>query len=97
MQLFAVPYQLSLFPAVTRADAGQSNPPVGESERDRRSGSQWLKSIHAYLEFRAGESWRRLESPAQRNSPDRWEYLEAIRFLNDLTSGLEYRPVRRRA
>jgi hypothetical protein len=52
-----------------------------DSERDRRSGSQWLRSIKGYLEWRAGLAWRRGED---RNSPERWQYLDALRLLNGI-------------
>ena len=58
--------------------------PMDDTERDRRSRSQWLRSILDYLEFGAGDSWRRLSDPAQRNSSDRTWYLNGIRQVKFL-------------
>jgi hypothetical protein len=52
--------------------------------RDARTGDQWLRSVIAYLEFRSGDSWRRLCFKNQRDSPERWEALDAIRLLQEL-------------
>lgn len=58
-----------------------------DSERDRRSGPQWLKAVRSYLQFQSGDSWRRLSDPLQRNSPERIWYLNGIRRLNSLGAG----------
>jgi hypothetical protein len=55
--------------------------PLGGPEVDGRSGLQWLKSAIGYCEWRAGLDWRR---SSQRNDPERWYYLDAVRLLNDL-------------
>ena len=60
---------------------------VNDQERDRRSGGQWLRSIRAYLNFRAGCSWRRLGSPQDRNSPEYSWYIGGIRTLNGIEAG----------
>lgn len=52
----------------------------GDAERDARSAAQWFDAIIAYLEFRAGAGWRR--SP-DRRSARYYEYLDAIRLLNE--------------
>jgi hypothetical protein len=65
-----------------------------DDERDRRSAGQWLRSVHAYLEFMAGTAWRRPSSPADRWSPDRLYYLDAIRFLNGLVRETAKPPAR---
>jgi hypothetical protein len=78
--LSIVPWQLLLFP-----DARPHNwrPfPAGQVLRDKRSGQQWIKSVIAYCEFRAGEPWRRLSDPDQRNDPERWAYLDAARLIH---------------
>jgi hypothetical protein len=62
-----------------------------DDERDHRTGGQWLRSVHAYLNFRAGDDWRRGDT---RNSAERWYYIDAIRFLNGAGRDLmEFRPV----
>jgi hypothetical protein len=60
-----------------------------DSERDHRTGDQWLRSVIAYLEFRAGDSWRNLSNQKLRNSPVRWEALDAIRLIKEV----RYAPV----
>jgi hypothetical protein len=80
--LFPVWLQLDLFPhsaehLIQRADLR----PMNDSERDKRSGSQWRRSIEAYLTWRAGEAWRR---SSDRNSSERWYYLDAVRLLNGI-------------
>ena len=55
-------------------------------ERDNfenRSGDQILRSVQAYLEFRAGSSWRNVVS-SERWNPQRLEYLSAIRLIQSL-------------
>lgn len=56
---------------------------MSDSERDARTCAQWLQSVRAYLEFRAGTTWRHY---ADRNE-DYWAYVGAIRCLNDLDFG----------
>jgi hypothetical protein len=54
---------------------------MDDEERDRRTASQWLRSINAYLEFRAGTAWRRC---GDRFHPERLWYVNGIRYLNGL-------------
>jgi len=75
-------YQLDLF-LYRPVDSGRLVP-VQDSERDRRSGGQWLRAILSYLEFGAGDAWRRLSDPEQRNSPERLWYLGGIRTINGI-------------
>jgi hypothetical protein len=75
--LHLVAYQLELFNH--RPSPGAHNGQMqteGDAERDRRTGAQWLRAILGYLEFRMGNSWRRLSDPAQRWAPERTYYLE---------------------
>jgi len=58
-----------------------------DAERDRRSGVQWLRSVRSYLEFRGGESWRRLSDPEQRWHPERLVYLDGIRAITTILAG----------
>lgn len=51
---------------------------------DGRTGTQWLKSVEAYLEWRTGSAWRPL---TDRWNPDRWYYLDGLRFLHDVQHG----------
>lgn len=76
-----VSQQLSLFPD---SEPRQYRPSMDDLERDRRSGGQWLRSIKAYLEFGAGNAWRRMSDPVQRWSPEREWYLNGIRCLNGI-------------
>ena len=55
--------------------------PLGGPEIDGRNGLQWLKSAIGYCAWRAGLDWRR---SSQRNDPDRWYYLDAIRLMTDV-------------
>lgn len=69
------PVQLALFPC--RPDWV----PMGSAVRiDHRTPDQLLRSTIAFCEWRAGESWRRLSDPSQRNDQDRWDWLEAARI-----------------
>jgi hypothetical protein len=86
--LHVVAFQLSLFPWRPDADERQ----MGQAERDNRTADQWLKSIIGYLEWRAGECWRRLSCREQRFSPDRLEYLAAIRTISDLRYSSPLQP-----
>ena len=70
MPLQVVPLQLKLFPNTT----GQ----FVCGEVGGRTGDQWLRSVLAYLSFRAGESWRR---STDRFNPERREYLLAARLV----------------
>lgn len=54
---------------------------IEQSERDARTGDQWILAVIAYLEWRSGSAWRKLHVPAQRWSPVRWEYLDAMRIM----------------
>ncbi len=57
---------------------------MNDRERDGRTGGQWLRATRAYLEFGAGDAWRRLSDPEQRNSPERAWYLGGIRTMNGM-------------
>lgn len=54
--------------------------PLAEAEEpevrevDGRNGSQWMRSVLAYLDWRSGVSWR---SQSERNHPQRRAYLDA--------------------
>lgn len=76
MPLHIVARQLSLF--ATKLDTTES------AELSGRTGNQWLRSVSAYLQWRAGEPWRQLGRPDQRNSPARWDYLHAVRLIETL-------------
>ncbi len=54
---------------------------MGHQERENRTADQWLRSVIGYLEWRAGDCWR---SQRDRFSPERLEYIAAIRFVQDL-------------
>jgi len=54
---------------------------MSDAERDRRSAGQWIRAIQAYLEWRTGDAWRR---GSDRNSPERWWYINGIRCLNEI-------------
>lgn len=60
-----------------------------DQERDARSTAEWLDAISGYLEFRAGDSWRRIHRSDQRYNPVRWYYLDALRLINMLRAGGE--------
>ncbi|MGA9071553.1 MAG: hypothetical protein WB424_14915 [Terracidiphilus sp.] len=75
--LFPVWLQLDLFE--------HSRPPVDapdmdDDERDRRSCSQWRRSISDYLIYRAGLNWRH---ESDRNNPVRQYYLNGLRALDN--------------
>jgi hypothetical protein len=59
--------------------------------RNRRTCEQWLRSIAEYCLWRAGESWRSLRLPEHRNDPERWDYLDAARLIEDC----RHAPIRR--
>lgn len=80
--LSSVQYQLSLFQWRSVADSWYMG-----SDRDGRTSDQWLRSVGAYLEWRAGECWRNLARPEHRNSLERWEYLAAARLVDDVRHG----------
>ncbi len=85
MTLVLIPRQLTLFPL--------PDPPVwhpvNDFERDARSGDQWLRSITAYCTWRAGECWRKLYIRSQRESAERWQYLDAVRLMANVRYGPE--------
>ena len=86
--LSLVPFQLSFpgdwFPAVPVSDCL-------DVEREQRDGSQWLRSIHDYLMWRAGDCWRKLHRSGQRQSTARWEYLNAAKLISEIL--LSTRPL----
>lgn len=55
-----------------------------DQEKEERTRSEWLKSVRDYCLWRAGDGWRRLGRAGQRQSPERWEYLEAARLIISL-------------
>ncbi len=79
-------FQLSVIVPAFALGNDSPNEPLAE----RRTGSQWLRSIAAYLDYKTGDSWRRLSDPQHRWDPDRLWYLNGIQlvrsFLAD-TSG----------
>lgn len=83
MRLLVVPCQLRLFEF-------KMDPVLCAEIVDGRTGNQWLKSVLAYLDFRAGNAWRRMDDGAHRRAPERWEYLDAIRFIESVRNA----PVR---
>lgn len=54
--------------------------PVDDSEKDRRTGRQWIDEAKAYLQFMEGKAERLNHD---RWDPLRWWYLDGVRFLND--------------
>ena len=93
-RLWLVPFQLSL-PGM----GSLSVPPLtglGEEERAKakRDGRQWLLSIRAYLEQRAGLGWRKLHLAGERWNPIFLDYEQAARTITGiLSTGLESTPV----
>lgn len=81
MSLLSVWFQPSLFPEL-EVRCGCRLEGMEDSERDRRTGGQWLRSINSYLEFMAGSAWRRSED--RFSSPDRKYYIDGIRLLNGI-------------
>jgi hypothetical protein len=77
--LSIVPVQLLLF--AWRKVHSWRPFPAGQMLRDQRTARQWIDSVTAYCEWRAGESWRCLSDSEQRNDPERWAYLDAIRLI----------------
>jgi hypothetical protein len=59
--------------------------------REKRSGRQWVNSVLAYCDYRAGDCWRRLSEREQRDDPDRWAYVDAIRAIHAALS-VDLRP-----
>ena len=59
---------------------------LNDSLADRRSGAQWLRAIAAYLEYKTGDSWRRLSDRAQRWDPERLWYVDGVRFIRDFVA-----------
>ena len=55
----------------------------GDNERDRRSESEWINAVIAYLKFRAGSAWR-LGRSCYRSAPRYHEYLDAIRLVEEV-------------
>jgi hypothetical protein len=79
--LLAVWLQGELFPELAAAAQDAEMRSMDDSERYRRTGRQWIKAVNSYLEFMTGDAWRR---GSERNSPERWYYLDAIRWLNGI-------------
>lgn len=84
--LWLVPFQLS-FPGM----GSLSVPPlVGsgdeENAKAKRDGRQWLLSIRAYLEQRAGLGWRKLHRAGERWNPIFLDYEQAARTITDILS-----------
>lgn len=80
--------------AISRQSLRAEHSAMSDTERDKRTGGQWLRAITSYCEFRAGDAWRRLSDPNQRNAPERLWYLGGIRTLNGIkvSAPLEPRP-----
>lgn len=51
---------------------------------DGRKGWQWIESVKAYLDWRAGSSWRPM---SHRFHPDREYYIHGIRLVIEARSG----------
>lgn len=49
-----------------------------------RTPSQFLKSVMAYCDWRAGRSWRNSSKASERNHPDRDWYLNGMRAVADV-------------
>jgi hypothetical protein len=81
MVLFVVPVQLSLFPMMVPVKWTPFR--ASSRMREKRTARQWIDSIAAYCEWRAGEPWRRLSDPEQRWDHERWDYLDAARTVRD--------------
>jgi hypothetical protein len=73
--------QLLLFPNAQEHNWHPS--PKGQGLRDKRTARQWIDSVVAYCEWRAGEPWRRLSDPEQRWDRERWNYLDASRLVRE--------------
>lgn len=62
---------------------------MGLDQRDGRTPDQVLRSVLAYLQWRAGDCWRNTSYKDHRQSTDRWDYLSAwhlvqsVRFLSE--------------
>jgi hypothetical protein len=82
------PIQLSLF---AWRKPWHSAGIMGTGDRAWRSPDQLLRSVVAYCQWRAGESWRRLSDTSIRNSQDRWDYLTAVRLVESVRNA-ETRP-----
>ena len=59
-----------------------------DSERDARSGREWCDSISAYLLWRSGTPWLRINRAAHRWSAVRWYYLDGAQLLDACFKGL---------
>ena len=46
----------------------------------------------AYLEWRAGESWRIFGRAGHRSDPERWDYLDAVRLIETIRYAEPRRP-----
>jgi hypothetical protein len=53
-----------------------------DEERDRRSAQEWQRSVLAYVDFKMGESWRRLHRPGERFHDVRQHWLDVWRTCN---------------
>ena len=78
--------QLSLFPWRPESDL------KSVERHDSRTPDQLIRSVIAYLEWRAGESWRNLTFRADRNDQDRWDYLDAVRLVAKMRYAEPRRP-----
>jgi hypothetical protein len=72
--LHTVPCQLLLFSDLRLHTWLPS--PSGQM-RENRSASEWIDSVIAYCEWRAGLPWKRIRSREDRWHPERWDYLGA--------------------
>jgi hypothetical protein len=81
--MHVVHLQLDLFPHKLLTDDSV----MEDFDRDCRSGPQWLRAVLAYLDFGAGDRWRRLSDPLQRWHRDRLWYLSGIQTINNVIAG----------
>lgn len=93
MPLFLVARQLLLWPSMFGPD-DPSPSDYSDDGRGTRTGREWLESIRDYCLWRAGSNWRRISSKKQRQSVDRWWYLNGCRAINDLLAGAVAEPKR---
>jgi hypothetical protein len=59
-------------------------PLMSDAERDERTGDQWIASAIAYLNFNAGDTWRKLHRSGERYNETRWYFKSAANLINQL-------------
>jgi hypothetical protein len=57
---------------------------MGLADRANRTSDQLLRSVAAYCQWRAGESWRNVSISYHRKSQQRWDYLDAVRIVETI-------------